>query len=212
MSKDELFRDLELSNVEKPEYAQPLCTALQIALVELLESCAVVPSAVIGHSSGEIAAAYSVGGVSRECAWKIAYFRGLFAARLNTRSHRWPGSMMSIALSETECVPFLAMVGSQGKITVGCVNSPSNVTVSGDESSISALETILDRNQVFTRRLSTGVAYHSVQIEEITPAYLDAIQDLTNHSASKNLPHAPIMISTVTGKEILVDDLRQSKY
>lgn len=45
-------------NIDKPEYSQPICTAIQIALVELLESFGIVPKAVVGHSSGEIAAAY----------------------------------------------------------------------------------------------------------------------------------------------------------
>lgn len=45
-------------NINKPEYSQPLATAVQIALVELLKSFGIVPKAVVGHSSGEIAAAY----------------------------------------------------------------------------------------------------------------------------------------------------------
>jgi acyl transferase domain-containing protein len=45
-------------NIDKPEYSQPISTAIQIALVELLESFGIVPKAVVGHSSGEIAAAY----------------------------------------------------------------------------------------------------------------------------------------------------------
>ena len=45
------------STISDPEYSQPLCTALQIALVALLRSCKIIPAAVVGHSSGEIAAA-----------------------------------------------------------------------------------------------------------------------------------------------------------
>ena len=53
---DKLFESDDVSNIDSPEYSQPLCTALQIALIELLRSFNVVPSAVVGHSSGEIAA------------------------------------------------------------------------------------------------------------------------------------------------------------
>ena len=53
---DKLFECDDVSNIDSPEYSQPLCTALQIALVELLRSFNIVPSAVVGHSSGEIAA------------------------------------------------------------------------------------------------------------------------------------------------------------
>jgi acyl transferase domain-containing protein len=45
------------THIDLPEYSQPLCTALQIALVDLLAEFRIIPSAVIGHSSGEIAAA-----------------------------------------------------------------------------------------------------------------------------------------------------------
>ena len=53
----ELLKDKENSNVNNPAYSQPLCTALQIALVDLLHSFKVFPTSVVGHSSGEIAAA-----------------------------------------------------------------------------------------------------------------------------------------------------------
>ncbi len=51
---DELFATVEQSNVDSPRYSQPLCTALQIALVDLLKSWAIFPKSVVGHSSGEI--------------------------------------------------------------------------------------------------------------------------------------------------------------
>jgi acyl transferase domain-containing protein len=55
---DELQRGKSESNINNPAYSQPLCVALQVALVDLLESFGIVPAAVVGHSSGEIAAAY----------------------------------------------------------------------------------------------------------------------------------------------------------
>lgn len=54
---DELFKDSKRSSINKPEFSQPLCTAIQVALVDLLQSFGVQPTAVVGHSSGEIAAA-----------------------------------------------------------------------------------------------------------------------------------------------------------
>lgn len=53
----ELLKDKGISNINNPAYSQPLCTALQIALVDLLRSFNICPSTVVGHSSGEIAAA-----------------------------------------------------------------------------------------------------------------------------------------------------------
>jgi acyl transferase domain-containing protein len=55
--------------INNAAYSQPICTALQVALIELLRSWSIQPGAVIGHSSGEIAAAYAAGAISRESAW-----------------------------------------------------------------------------------------------------------------------------------------------
>lgn len=63
MSRGEYLTDVAIDelrnseNIDRPEYSQPLSTAIQIGLVELLKSFGVVPKAVVGHSSGEIAAA-----------------------------------------------------------------------------------------------------------------------------------------------------------
>jgi acyl transferase domain-containing protein len=59
---DELLRAAPDSQVNEPTRSQSLCAALQIALVDLLRSFGVVPKAVVGHSSGEIAAAYEPDG------------------------------------------------------------------------------------------------------------------------------------------------------
>lgn len=57
MRVDEMLKDASESKVHLTEYSQPMCTAIQVALVDLLESFGIRPTAVIGHSSGEIAAA-----------------------------------------------------------------------------------------------------------------------------------------------------------
>lgn len=54
---DELSKSKEESNVDDPEFSQTLCTIIQVALVDLLYHFKILPAAVVGHSSGEIAAA-----------------------------------------------------------------------------------------------------------------------------------------------------------
>jgi malonyl CoA-acyl carrier protein transacylase len=75
---DELMKAADSSRLNEAEFSQPLCTTLQVALVDQLASWGVSAKAVAGHSSGEIAAAYSVGAISKESAWKISYWRGKF--------------------------------------------------------------------------------------------------------------------------------------
>ncbi|KAG8158415.1 hypothetical protein KVR01_011537 [Diaporthe batatas] len=83
----DIVEELRLGhNIDLPKYSQPICTALQIALVELLRSFAISPSMVIGHSSGEIAAAYTAHALSLASACKIAYYRGELAPRNTTVS------------------------------------------------------------------------------------------------------------------------------
>ncbi|EHA21280.1 hypothetical protein ASPNIDRAFT_118598 [Aspergillus niger ATCC 1015] len=159
------------SNVNDPSYGQPLCTALQIALVDLLESWGVSPAAVVGHSSGEIAAAYSSGALTKWSALKVAYFRGSLAGVLG-RSSSIKGAMLAKYLDALE--PQFERV----EAVVACVNSPQSVTISGKLEQIDALHDLLDRDGVFSRKLAVNVAYHSFQMREISDRYFTALGDL----------------------------------
>lgn len=206
---DELSKSEELSNIDNPAYSQPLCTALQIALIELLASWNIMPVAVIGHSSGEIAAAYCVGGLSRESAWKIAYFRGVLAGRL-AESGRRRGSMLAVALSQEEVQKYLAEVAVQlgtGCLSIGCINSPSNLTITGDEKSIDALFSLLDRDHIFARKLRVTVAYHSPHMEQIASEYRSLIRDIAPGCLQTHATSKPILFSSVSGRHIAMDEL-----
>ncbi|MCJ1427402.1 hypothetical protein MMC29_005305 [Sticta canariensis] len=168
---EELLRDPSKSKVNRPGFSQPLCTAIQKALVDLLASWDILPSAVFGHSSGEIAAAYCVGGISRESAWAVSYFRGIVAPKLAMRSLKHPGSMTSVALSELDLKPYIEQLSLQGTIAVGCVNSPKSTTVIGDEKLVDALKTIMDQRKIFARKLAVDVDYHSAQMNGLADEY-----------------------------------------
>ena len=149
----ELRKDKATSVVRKPALSQPICTAVQIALVELLESFWIRPAVVVGHSSGEIAAAYCIGAISAQSAWKLAYCRGCLAATL-VGPGRKRGAMLSVGLSETEIRPYFDKLvlrsGQSIGIVIGYVNSPYHITVSGDEDQINSLQSLLDEHQIFT--------------------------------------------------------------
>lgn len=103
---EELSRSKEETKLNEPHLAHPSCTAVQIALVDLLTSWSIRPTRVIGHSSGEIAAAYCAGRLSKEAAWKVAYFRGYVSAKQLGAN----GAMIAVALSETDLQPYLKTV------------------------------------------------------------------------------------------------------
>ncbi|KAJ6103160.1 hypothetical protein N7486_005587 [Penicillium sp. IBT 16267x] len=201
---DELLAEGTLSKVSLPEIAHPLCTALQVALVDLLASWDIFPTSVIGHSSGEIAAAYSAGNLSRQGAWKAAYYRGYVSSKQLAAN----GAMMAVGLSASQLESYLEWVHKElpGELIIACYNSPRNNTVSGDEALVDCLKKRLDSDGVFARKLNVKNAYHSAHMSFIAEEYLQLMGDL---SLGRRLavPHSVHMFSTVTGEEILSENL-----
>lgn len=117
------------SNVDRAQYSQPLCTALQIGIISLLRSWNLEPDAVVGHSSGEIAAAFAAGMISLRTAMVTAYYRGYVLANSAT-----PGSMCAVGTGEDECVDIIQQWN--GRVQLAAVNSPRSCTLSGDSEAI----------------------------------------------------------------------------
>lgn len=150
---DELLKSSSESNIDKAEFSQPLCTALQVLLVNLWKELGVLPDSVVGHSSGEIAAAYAAGAIDVEDAIIIAYMRGQ-ATRLQTSS----GAMAAVGQG-AEWVRDKLPDG----VVIACENSGSSTTVSGDrEAVLSFIEKVKEvDSEVFVRLLRVEQAYHS---------------------------------------------------
>ncbi|RJE22580.1 polyketide synthase [Aspergillus sclerotialis] len=207
-----IFNELHYGkNIDKPEYSQPICTAIQIALVELLETFGIVPKAVVGHSSGEIAAAYAIGALSLHSACKVAFFRG----KLTGSAAVAPGAMLSINVADTEVPQYLNRSGKaiETQISVACINSPFNCTLSGPQEGIDAVKAQADRDGIFAQKLKTGVAYHSVAIQSISDEYLTSIGTIegADRQSSKLKARIP-MVSSVSGKVIRPDALTKGAY
>lgn len=152
---DELLKDTESAKFQEPEFAQTLSTAVQIALVDVLRECKVRPASVIGHSSGEIAAAYASGAISADVAIALSYFRGhSIKQSVDERS----GAMAAVGLTPEKARAYLT-----DGVVIACENSPQSVTFSGNEHRlVKVLETIqADNPDTFCRRLQVSVAYHS---------------------------------------------------
>ncbi|KAK2742657.1 Type I Iterative PKS [Onygenales sp. PD_40] len=210
---DELLKSKHDSRVNEPELSQALCTALQIALVDLLTSFGIFPSAVIGHSSGEIGAAYAAGFISRRSSWRLAYYRGALTSLLTRPTHDRPSqTMMSVGLPEFKLWPYFEKVANEFgtlHLVAACMNSPQNTTVSGFEDQIDFLKSMMDQEGIFARKLVVPVAYHSPQMETITADYLEVIQQL---EPGVKGPSTPAMISSVTSDRIYADDVIMSQY
>ncbi|KAH8722886.1 polyketide synthase PksD [Phaeosphaeriaceae sp. PMI808] len=192
--------------IDMPEHSQPICTALQIALFELLKSFNISPVAVVGHSSGEIAAAYAIGALTLESACKVSYHRGRLSGVLARNA---AGAMMSVNLQEGNVRPYLDKVLPGFEIHIACVNSPTNVTLAGLEVDIDALKRYLDDDGVFSQKLRTGMAYHTPVMQQIADEYLASLGILESSTLEHN---ATVMVSTVTGQKVAPAELAAGQY
>lgn len=206
---DEISSSPSTSNLDHSLYSQPICTVLQVALVDLLASWGVFPTTVIGHSSGEIAAAYCAGAISRESAWDLAYHRGTVAA-LSKRLSSAPLAMMAVGLGETDFQGYWDRTQSiGGNVAIACFNSPESITISGCEKRIDAIKQALDDNGVFARKLKVDVAYHTTYMESVSLTYRELIRSL-NIAEPESLKTT--MFSSVTGMRVSSKRLLQSSY
>ena len=196
----ELIKPSEQSRVDQAEISQPLCTAIQVALFEVFHRSGVQPSAIVGHSSGEIAAAYAVGAISMEEAIIIAYYRGFI-----TRDHAIKGSMAVIGLDSKTTSKFL-----KPGVVIACENSPSSTTISGDEDVLlSVLEEVTHHHHdVLVRRLKVDVAYHSHHMQNLSTKYLKLLRDeLPSRHIHRNNPTVPMFSSLWDQKITSVETL-----
>ncbi|KAK4862692.1 hypothetical protein LT330_002825 [Penicillium expansum] len=175
--QDELFNIPEVSQLGSPQISQVSCCAIQIALVDLLCSWGLDITAVVGHSSGEIAASYAAGILTAASCIKVAYHRGMAMVEMKQQFPNLKGSMIAVGCSEAVLQTLLASLIS-GLATIACKNSPSSFTVSGDSSAIEELHILCDAQDIFNRTLKIDIAYHSSHMSFVAESYLDALGDI----------------------------------
>lgn len=197
----ELSRDADDSRVNEATISQPLCTILQLALVDLLTAWCIKPAAVVGHSSGELAAAYTAGLASRQEVIAAAYLRGLAAVSSN-EGHDCPGAMAAIPAAEERVNELISRV-RQGSVAIACYNSPSILTVSGDDTAVSELVEICKGEGFNARKLVVNIAYHSSRMATVADGYIEAMAkaaELSSTGETKSgVQQTCEMFSSVTG-------------
>lgn len=195
----------EESNLRRTDYSQPACTAIQIALVDLLKSWGVTPVAVVGHSSGEIAAAYCAGLISHAAGIKVAWLRGQVSATVAQNGTK--GGMLAVSTSGESLQETLDGLKS-GRAIVGCFNSPNACTVSGDAAAVDELQEKLQAAKVSCTRLPMDVAYHSFHMESVREQYEAALSGIPHVASEDTIP----MFSSVTGALVTPDDISPSYW
>ncbi|KAK1961219.1 beta-ketoacyl synthase domain-containing protein [Colletotrichum sublineola] len=166
------------SRLSEAEFSQPCLIAIQVALVDMLRSWGVVPSAVVGHSSGETAAAYASGAITAEEAILIAYHRGQITRRIKAAHN---GSMAAVGLGRNQVEQFL-----RPGVIVGCENSPSSVTLSGESDVLQeVLHNIRLKNpEVLARALQVECGYHSQHMQTAKEDFTSRLEGLVHNKKS----------------------------
>lgn len=168
------------SRLHLAEFSQTLCTVLQIAIVDLLRTWKLAPVAVAGHSSGEIAA-YCLGALTREDAWRAAHYRGVVSTALKNIAPDISGSMMAVGGSPEQAQMWISQA-KKGDIVIACINSPSSVTLSGETAGIDEMTAKFAEMEVFARKLKVDTAYHSPHMQIVAQDYFEYIGDIKTRS------------------------------
>lgn len=185
---EELDRSEETSQVQRTEIGQPSIFAMQVALAALWKSWGVQPSAIVGHSVGEIAAACIAGIFSLEEAAQIVALR----ARLMESCGRGEGTMLAVGLPEEEALALIAR--HDRTVTISAFNGPRSITLSGPRLSLEAMAAELEAEGAFARLVRVDHPFHHPLMRPASEALEAALADF------KPQPAAVPFFSTVTGE------------
>ncbi|GGE76548.1 SDR family NAD(P)-dependent oxidoreductase [Stappia taiwanensis] len=177
-------KDLD-AEIERTEIAQPLLFGLQVALVRALEARGLRPDAVIGHSVGEVAAAWCAGMVDLATATRIIHARST-----QQEVVRHLGTMAALLLPEADARAAIADAGLPG-IELSAVNSPRSVTLSGPVESIDAFAALARKRRWAFRKLGLAYPFHCALVDPIEEPLRAALGEIESRTP------APPFISTV---------------
>ena len=199
--QDEILKPKSNSRLSEAEFSQACSTAIQVALIDLLAKWGVKSAGVVGHSSGEIGAAYAAQVITAPEAILIAYYRGLATLGLG-KFHR--GGMAAVGLGRQDVTPYL-----RKGVIIGCENSAKSVTLTGD---LDVLEDIMgaiqkDRPEVLVRALHVECAYHSHHMKTVESKY----RTLLGKSIHAREPAVPLF-SSVTGGLLRNGEILSTSY
>ncbi|GHO59328.1 type I polyketide synthase [Ktedonobacter robiniae] len=200
LQADEVYSRLNEINV-----VQPTLFAIEVALAALWRSWGIEPDVVVGHSMGEVGAAYVAGALSLEDAAWIICARSQLLLRVSGK-----GAMAAVELSMGQAQAFVR--DYQGRVSVAVSNSPHSTVLSGGPQALTEILALLERNGIFGRLVRVDVASHSPQMDPLHDDLLALMQRVQPRTAQ--IP----MFSTVSGAYLQgaelvapywVDNLRQ---
>ncbi|OBG59797.1 type I polyketide synthase [Mycobacterium sp. E3339] len=172
--------------LDRVDVVQPALWAVMVSLAELWRSVGVVPDAVIGHSQGEIAAAYVAGALSLQDAARVVALRSRLLVQLSGA-----GGMVSLACGLARAEELIGPYGD--RLNVAAVNGVSAAVVSGEVGALDELMARCEADGVRARRIDVDYASHSGHVDAIRAALAETLAGIEPRSCPVAL------FSTVTG-------------
>ena len=191
---DEMRRPENESRIGLTEIAQPMLFVEQLGLTQVLRASGVQASAVLGHSVGEVAAAWASGALTREQATRVIFHRSMEQGKT-----AGSGRMAALGVGPDDALKAIEQI--PGWLELAAVNSPQSVTVAGDPLALEKLAQATISSGKFARVLPLNYPFHTKAMEPIRDGLVAALKDLA--PGASTVP----FISTVTGSEIAGTEL-----
>src|SRR5882757_3717321 len=183
---DVLRRAPGAPSMDRVDVVQPALFAVMVSLAELWRSIGVRPDAVIGHSQGEIAAAYVAGALSLRDAARVVTLRSKLLLALSGH-----GGMASLACGTDQARELLAPYGD--RVSIAAINGRSAVVLSGEVAALDDIVAQCTERELRARRIDVDYASHSVAVDAIREQLAEALSGIEPQSART------VFFSTVTG-------------
>ena len=192
---DELFAEDASSKMSNISYGQPLICAIQIALAKLWISWGIEPYAIVGHSMGEVAAAYIAGGISLEDAAHIICVRSRLMLKVSGKG--------AMAVTELNIVAARKLASEyKGQLAVAVINSPKSTVLSGEPQAIDDVVNRLEKQGLFSRRVKVDVASHSYQMDDIAKELAVELQNISPLTSTKYRLASTVLNSFIEGAQL----------
>ncbi len=186
---EELKKDEKSSRMEDPQVAQFGNYVLQTALTDIFFSWGIVPEAVLGHSVGEVAAAYESGRISLEDGLLVTFHR----SRIQSLK-KGLGTLLAVGLNVQECLTLSSEL--QLRVSVAAENGANSTTLAGTKEDLQKIADYLESRNIFNKFLKVNIAYHSHQMEGLEEDLINSLHSMKVQEG--NIP----FLSTVYGENL----------
>ncbi|EXU61611.1 polyketide synthase, partial [Streptomyces sp. PRh5] len=185
------------ADLARVDVVQPVLWAVMVSLATVWDHHGVTPTAVVGHSQGEIAAACVAGALSLDEGARIVALRAHALRRLTGH-----GAMASLTLSHNQTQELLTKLGEPARnVGIAAVNGPGSVVISGPPDQVAHTITACEQTGRRARLIDVDYASHSAHVDEIAEELRELLSGIEPVQAEV------AFYSTVTGARMDTSEL-----